>query len=141
MKKIVATLVLSALALTLSPSPAGADEVTIDSDTYAAIAFSPKTGQYGYAWNYRSLPAAKRAALARCPEADAEVVAWVNFGWAVLVIAEDGSYAHATTYGRGATDRDAYRKALGQLRKVTNSRVQTVLVVCSGNVTPKVISQ
>jgi hypothetical protein len=139
MKKFVATLVLSALALTLSPAVAGADEVVIDSNTYAAIAFSQKTGKYGYAWNYRSLGAAQRAALSRCPEADAEVVAWVNFGWAVLVISEDGASGYATSYGEGSTSGDAYRLALREMRKHSDAPVKTILIVCSGDVQPRVI--
>jgi hypothetical protein len=139
MKKLLSTLVLSALALTLSPATADADTVEIDSNTYAAIAFSQKTGKYGYAWNYRSRAAAQREALARCPGADAEVVAWVNFGWAVLVIGEDGASGYATAYGEGATSGDAYRNALGEMRKHSDARVKTVLIVCSGDVRPKVI--
>lgn len=139
MKTLVTSFVLAALALAFFPAPASAEDVQISSDTYAAIAFSPKTGKYGFAWNHSSRYSAERAALANCKADDAKVVTWVNFGWAVLVIGEDNAYGYDVTFGEGATSGDAYKSALKEFRKHSQSKVKTVLIVCSGDVQPKVI--
>jgi uncharacterized protein DUF4189 len=139
MKTLRNLLVLSALALVcvLTDTPrAGADE--IDFDTYAAIAYSPSTGKYGYAYNYGSRYAAERAALAHCPEADAEIVGWVKAGWLALAIGDDNAYGVGWEYGEGATNTDAKRRAYNQCAaRTTNPKV--VLCICSGNIDPEVI--
>ena len=140
MKTFVATLVLSALALALTPSTAPAEEVYIDGTKYAAIAYSPKTGTSGYAWNCWTREEAERTALEQCNEPDAKVMVWVQYGWAVLLIAEDGSYASGFVYGDGCSPADAYKNALKQLRTYTQTRVVKAIVVCSGNVAPRVIT-
>src|SRR5262245_3721544 len=71
MKSFVATLVLSALALVFFPTPVAAEDVEVDSSRYGAIAYSLKTGKFGYAWNYGSRHSAETAALSECPESDA----------------------------------------------------------------------
>jgi len=142
MKTLVATFVLSALTLGFFPVPtAQADEIKVDPDKYGAIAFSPKTGKYGYAWNWGSREAAEKAALAEVKADDAKNLTWVKYGWAVLVIAEDGAYGYDCVYGDGATDTEAVEKATKQLRKYSQEKIVTTVIVCSGDVKPKVISK
>ncbi|HEV2044976.1 MAG TPA: DUF4189 domain-containing protein [Chthoniobacterales bacterium] len=42
--------------------------ITISSDSYAAIAYSPTTGKYAYVYDLRSQSAAENAALEKCGE-------------------------------------------------------------------------
>jgi len=141
MKALITTFMLAGLTLCFFPAPAPADDVKIDPDTYAAIAFSPKTGKYGYAWNYSTRAAAEKAALSECKADDAKVVTWVQFGWAVLVIAEDNAYGYDEVHGDGANSKDAYDSALKELRKNSDAKVKTIIIVCSGDVKPKVITK
>jgi hypothetical protein len=142
MKTLVATFVLSALTLGLFPAPtAKADEFKINPDRYGAIAFSPKTKKYGYAWNYSTREGAEKAALSEVKEDDAKNLTWVKFGWAVLVIAEDGAYGYDVVYGDGVTDGEAITKATKQLRKHSEAKIVTTVIVCSGDIKPKVITK
>src|SRR5262245_60450385 len=52
-----------------------------EADCFAAIAYSPATGKYGYSYNYSSRSAAMRRALTQCPQADAKIVGWVEGGY------------------------------------------------------------
>lgn len=140
MKTFIATFVLSALASGFFPAPiAKADEIKVDPSKYGAIAFSPKTGKYGYAHNFSSQEAAEKAALAEVKADDAKNLTWVKYGWAVLVIAEDGAYGYDNTFGEGATDGEAVTKATKQLRKHSDAKIVTTIIVCSGDVKPKII--
>ena len=141
MKALRAAFALLALVLPLLPVFVGAADVKIDPDRYGALVYSPKTGKYGYSWNHATREAAEKAALAQCKEPDAKVLTWVKFGWAVLVIAEDNCYGFDEVHGEGVTDADAEKKALKELRKQTNAKVTTVVIVCSGDVPPKVVKK
>ncbi len=132
MKTLAAALI--ALFVVAGNTPAA----EIDSTRYAAVAFSVKTGKWGYGYDHPSRFSAERAALRNCPAADAEVVTWTQFGWIVLLIAEDGSYGCGEVHGAGANSRDANAKALAQLRKHTKSPVKTYVRVCSGDIAPVV---
>src|SRR5207248_878023 len=93
MKTLLASFALSLLALAGFSTSARADEVvTLNPDGYAAVAYSAKTGKYGYAYNLGSRGAAEREALSGCKEDDAKIVGWVNDGFLVLVIADDNAY-------------------------------------------------
>lgn len=59
MMRLTARLCLSALALMGLPSVASAA-------FYGAIAFSDSTGDYGYAFNYRSMEASSQRAIREC---------------------------------------------------------------------------
>ena len=140
MKTLRNALVLSVLTLAglTVPAPHARADVTIDFDTYAAVAYSPATGKYGYAWNHRSRYLAERAALSKCPAADARVVGWVKGGWLVLAVGDNNAYGTGWEYGVGATNVDAYKRALRQCLARAN-KVVTVVVLCSGNVAPRVL--
>lgn len=146
MKTLYNRLVLSLLSLvgmSVSASQAKADTVVIDPDTYAAVAYSPSTGKYGYAWNHYSRAAAERTALSRCTEKDATVVGWVNDGILAVAIGDDNAYGMGYQFGDGASTRDAVNRALRNLvDRTTGSKDPKVLIVlCSGNVTPQIIKK
>lgn len=123
---LTALLLVSALA-----SFAEARDIEIDSGSYGAIAYSPSTGTYGYSHNYRSRRSAEQAALGYCDADDARVVAWVNFGFAALVKADDGSWGAAASYGEGSTNLEAINRARRACREHTDSPIRTVLVISS----------
>src|SRR5438552_1120659 len=90
MKTLRAPIVLLALAAAavFTPSAPARDVIEINPDRYGAIAFSPSTGKYGYSYDCGSRAQAERIALSYCKESDARPLTWVQFGWAVLVIAD-----------------------------------------------------
>jgi hypothetical protein len=139
MKTLLASFALSLLALAGFSSSARADVVTIDSDSYAAVAYSPKTGKYGYAWGCGSRGSAERAALSECKEDDAKIVGWVNAGFLVLVIADDNAYGCGYSYGDGATNTDAHKSAVKELRKHSDVKVKVIVVLCSSGLQPQII--
>ena len=138
MKPLIAAFVLTVLTLNLSPAIVNAQHHEIDPDRYGAIAYSPKTGMYGYGWNHGSRAAAEKAALSECKADDAKVVTWVQFGWAALVIADDKAYGYDEVHGDGASSKDAYDNALKNLRENSKAKVKTVIIICSGDVKPRV---
>ena len=63
-------------------------------DAYAAIAYSESTGQYGYTYGYDDLGAAENDAVANANADDAQVVVWVENGWAALAVNNDGGWGY-----------------------------------------------
>lgn len=141
MKTYLPAITMLVLALMFRLAPVAADDVKIDPDRYGALSYSPKTGKYGYSWNHTSRAAAEKTALDECKADDAKVLTWVKFGWAALVIAEDNAYGYDEVHGDGVTDADAEKKAMEALRKHSDKKVTTVVIVCSGDVKPKVIKK
>jgi serine/threonine-protein kinase len=144
MKTLRNALVLSILSLVgfagFAPR-AAADVVEISPYSYAAVAFSPSTGEFGYAWNHGSRSEAERVALSRCTEKDAKIIGWVNDGFMAVAIGEDNSYGMGYRFGDGANTRDAVNTAVRNLSKHTEKEYKTLIVLCSGNVRPQVIKR
>ncbi len=68
-------------------------------DTYAAIAYSQSTRNFGYGENYPTLAGAETRALLECNAPDAVIVTWVQDGWVALALGNDPSaagFAYAT---------------------------------------------
>lgn len=114
-------------------APALATE--IDFDRFAAVAFSPSTGEYGYGWDCPSRWTAETAALRNCPAADAKVVGWVKGGWLVLAIGHDNSYGVGWEFGNGAVNTDAARRAIARLKE-SGQTAKTLVYLCSGDIDP-----
>ncbi len=117
---------LIVLALCGGGSPTQASTPSL----YAAVAYSPAMGRYGYAYNHASRASAESSALSRCRAWDARIVAWVRSGTIVLLVAADGRYAYSWASGPDTTS--AYNRALTHLRRRTGSRVRTYVRVFSG---------
>jgi len=119
-------LVIATAAAFLITAPASAQEA----DKYAAIAFSAKSGAWGYGTNFDSQDAAQKEALAQCSGDDAKIVVWVLNDWCSLAIGDDKIYG----YGYADNPGDARKTALAECRKRTiNSRV-VVTVSADGQV-------
>jgi hypothetical protein len=67
---------------------------------FAAIAYSPQTGRYGYTSGAACLADAEAGAVANCGVWDARVVVWVENGWAAFARSPDGS-----AFGYGVSTR------------------------------------
>ena len=67
---------------------------TARADAYAAIAYSQSTGQYGYTYGYSDLGAAQNDAVANANAGDAQVVVWVENGWAALAVNDNGGWGY-----------------------------------------------
>jgi hypothetical protein len=135
-RSFVACVTLFCLSFTTLPAKAAVIEQGYG---YAAVAYSETTGEYGIAHNYSSLNGAKRAALADCPAADAEIVAWVQRGFIVLAIGEDLSYGTGWEYGDGASSQDALNTAVANCQSY-GTRVKTIVQVYSGPKGPQIVN-
>ena len=67
---------------------------------FAAIAYSPQTGRYGYSSGAACLANAEAGAVANSGACDARVVVWVEDGWAAFARSPNGS-----AYGYGVSTR------------------------------------
>ena len=87
--------------------------IEISHNSYAAIAYSPATGKYAYATDYRSRKAAEKAALKKCGADDATIACWVNHGFCALALGNDKScWGVGWEYGDGANNQRAKSKAM-----------------------------
>src|ERR1035437_2587704 len=90
-----------------------ADVVEIDRSSVAAIAYSPATGHYGYAFNYRSRKAAEKAALEDCGADDARIVCWVKNGFCALALGDDKTcWGTGWRYGPSCSSDETRKTAL-----------------------------
>lgn len=98
----------------------------IASECFAAIAYSPKTGKYGYSYAKRSQSAAYKSALSYCTEADAKVVGWAKNCYCALAESAEG-------YGFGYADtaNEARQRALKDCPQ-KSSAPKVVICVFSG---------
>lgn len=131
---LMATLLLTTIGNALSVEAGTA----INFGTYAAVAYSPATGKYGYAWNQSTRGRAEYVALSHCPEKDAVIVGWVKGGWLVLAVGDNNAYGTGWEYGNGARNTDACERAIDKCHK-NGGKVRTLVVLCSGNVGPEII--
>ncbi len=85
---------------------------------WAAFAYSPSTGKYGYTYGWLAQSNAKRAALKNCKAVDAKLIAVVGNYYLALAKGDD-----ETVYGYGySTDAaDAKAIALRECRKRTSN--------------------
>ncbi|MCA9012552.1 MAG: DUF4189 domain-containing protein [Planctomycetaceae bacterium] len=98
-----------------------------EDNAFAAIAYSPKTGKYGYSYEYDTRSAACQEARRHCQEQDVQIVASVANGYCALAVGTDG---HGT--GFGSTPAQARSMALRECSKRTTYG-KVVVCVFSGN--------
>jgi hypothetical protein len=111
---------LAAASVFAAVARASDSTIEIDSRSFAAIAYSPATGKYGYAYNHRSRSAAEKAALEKCGAEDASVACWVNRGFCALALGDDKTcWGVGWQYGGGSSNTDAKKTALKECEKRT----------------------
>jgi hypothetical protein len=107
------------------------ETLEISRSSYAAIAYSPATGKYAYACDYRSRSGAETAALKKCGADDAQIACWVNWGFCALALGNDKScWGVGWEYGGGSNNRRADAKAIEDCKTRTTG-VHTAVIVSS----------
>jgi len=130
-------ILLLAMAAVFAPA-ASAQSLHVSSDSYAAIAYSPETGFFGYSYNDGSRWAAEKAALKRCQGSDARIVCWVNRGFCVLALGDDKScWGAGWSYGDGASNTEAINRALTECRRRTTGARLILCLVSDGQYVEK----
>jgi hypothetical protein len=111
-----------ALAFVVVLSHAGEHKtITISERSFAAIAYSPSTGKYGYAYDRSSRKSAEDGALKDCDAPDATIACWVNRGFCALGLGGDKScYGAGWSYGSGASTDPAGDQALAECKKCSS---------------------
>jgi hypothetical protein len=119
---------LAAVGVFTTVARASDSTIEIDSHSFAAIAYSPATGKYGYAYNYRSRSAAEKAALEKCDAEDARIACWVNRGFCALALGDDKTcWGVGWRYGGGSSNTDAKDTAL---KECGNRTTGAHIVLC-----------
>lgn len=101
-------LLLLASALWTSPSLEAAP------DSYAAIAFSPATGRWGYGNGYASRAQATNRALQECGNRDAKTM-WTKNAWVALAVSDTNrggygwAWAATASQARAAARRECLK--------------------------------
>ncbi|HVS34024.1 MAG TPA: DUF4189 domain-containing protein [Gemmataceae bacterium] len=120
---VLALVAATGLAWLAVPAQARTD------DTYTAIAYSEKTGRYGYSHDYSSSDEAKQRALAECKADDAKVLVCVGNGWCALALSDGSEYGFAY----GGSESIARRIALQECRDRGGKNAHIVVSVYSGD--------
>jgi serine/threonine-protein kinase len=99
-------------------------------DKYAAIAYSPSTGAFGYSYNFATRTSAEKVALAECKGDDAQVLVWARNGWCCLAVGDDNAYGYSWA------DNEDYAKklALSECKKQADNCKIVVAVSSDGQV-------
>jgi hypothetical protein len=106
MKNLTRGILFLIIALALVPSLQAAN-------SYAAVAYSPSTGQWGYGNGYPSQSAAIARARSECGRSDARTF-WCKNSWIALAISDQSSGGFGWAYA--PTAAAARRKALALCR-------------------------
>jgi uncharacterized protein YkwD len=114
-RRLGLVVVCAAAAAFLPAAPASARAA----DTYAAIAFSPKTGAVGSGSNVDSQEKAEKAALADCKADDAQVVVGVKNGYCALAVGANHKYGVGAQKAEDTGDT-ALKTAKAECRKITH---------------------
>ena len=105
--------------------------IDIDSDSFAAIAYSPSTGNWAYSYSYGDRWSAEKAAIAACKAEDAQAICWVNEGFAALALGKDKEHwGWGTSYGSDASSTEAANTAVEKCKERTTD-VHIVLCLSS----------
>lgn len=122
---LIALSVVAAFVSALVNVPAAqAETISIRSDSYAAVAYSPATRRYYYSYNHSSRSEAEQAALRGLNKWDGRVAGWVKGGFFALAVGSSGSWRTGWSYGDGASNSAAADYALRYYRNTgTGARV------------------
>jgi hypothetical protein len=81
--------------------------LAVADDYYAAIAFSQRSGNYGYSNDYGTRRSAEREALERCGGDDCTVVLWFRNACGALATGDDNGYGTGWATTRGEAEEIA----------------------------------
>jgi len=117
--RLLALTLLAAFAALLNVPAAQAESgetIQINTNSYAAVAFSRSTNRYHYAHNYPSRAEAEQAALRGLNAGDGKLAGWVKGGFFALAFSYDGGWRTGWSYGEAASNADAASHALRDFR-------------------------
>ena len=77
-----------------------------DGDKFAAIAYSPKTGKWGYGCNYATKAEAIARAKSECGSKDARTN-WCKNAWIALAISDDSRGGWGSAWGETRAEAEA----------------------------------
>lgn len=106
-------------------------------DRFAAIAYSPKTGKYGYAQDCYSREIAERTALKNCDAEDARIATWVCNGFCAIAVGSDGAWGAGYSNSLKASNKSAKENALETCRENCPD-AKMLLCICSIDRSPEV---
>ena len=107
---------------------AAAARVDAAGNRYAAIAFSPSTGQYGYGNGFRTKDEAIERALEECGADDA-ITRWSRNAWIALAISD--RTATGWGWGSGWAKTAAGARAIARRKCLQNNDEATVVLCVS----------
>jgi hypothetical protein len=112
------------------PSTDADDGSAGPNDRFAAIAYSSKTGKWGWGSNYPTKAAAIARALKECGRRDAETF-WCRNAWGALALSDKKPGVYGWSWG--ATEAAARSDAIRQCRKYSPDAHVVVCVSAYGN--------
>ena len=101
---------------------------TASGDVYAAIAYSPSTGNYATTVGAGSQDEAQTNCLNACQGDDAQVVVWCKNSYCTLAVGDDGSWGACW----GDSQEDAEAKAMGNCNQDNNPHVVVTISASGG---------
>ncbi len=122
-RSVIPALIVAAVGVFWMAAPANARAAE-----FGAIAYSTKTGAYGYADGYGSRADAEKAALSKCNASDARVVVWCKDEYAAMAVGDNGAYG----YGCAGSKEEAERLAQDYCRNHGGRHAHVVCWVYSG---------
>ena len=106
----------------------GTSAIAHDDDRYGAIAYSRRTGHYGYSNRSDSRARAERRALESCEGRDCKIEVWFRNSCGALATSENGQ---TTGWAHDTRLRDAKETAVQQCREQGGHRCRIVVSACS----------
>ena len=103
-RSAVLSLVVAAVGVVCLAAP-----TTARAAGYGAIAYSPNTGAYGYAYGKSCQAEAENTALSYCNGPDVQIVVWCQNACAALAVSDNGIYGYAHADSRKEAERLALR--------------------------------
>jgi hypothetical protein len=129
--RLFALSLVAAFASAVNVPAVQAESIQINSNSYAAVAYSPATRRYYYAYNYGTRYEAEQAALRGLNKWDGRVAGWVKGGFFALAVSYDGGWRTGWSYGDGASNSEAAAYSLRDFR--AQGRSARVLVCLSSD--------
>ncbi len=107
----------AALITLLITTVVQSESISVSRKSFAAIAYSPVTGEFAYSCNQSSRRAAEAAALRKCNSEGARIACWVNWGFCALAVADNKAWGTGWRYGPTASNDGAMKAAIQECEK------------------------
>jgi len=95
--------------------------------TYGALAYSGKTGDYGFSYGYTSRAEAERRAKRECGQSDCEIAAWYSRACGAIAVGDEGKWGG----GSGDTEPQAREDAKNDCVKDGGKNCEILVAKCT----------